>query len=453
MNITRLITLLSALYIFAGQTAWASPQAKEKQLVYVLTLHDEINAKTWQYTKRACDEAREHEADMLLVYMNTYGGALDAADSIRTALIDTTIPTIAFIDHNAASAGALIALACDSVYMSPGASMGAATVVNQEGKPLPDKYQSYMKSIMRATAEHHGKDWNDEDSTWRWRRDPAIAESMVTPSEAISFTASEAIKAGYADGSATSIDNLLKENLGIDYRLKVFSPTATDDIIGFLGNAAVQAVLIMIIIGGIYFELHTPGMGFAAAAAIVATILYFLPMLITGTMAPWVVIIFIAGIVLLALEIFVIPGFGVAGVLGIIGILSSLTGAMLNGSIMDDSSINGLARALCITTTGIVLAVALIIYLTSRHGPKFIRRTSELQLSQNISDGYIGVDMTIARCVGRTGITVTELRPSGKVKIDGCDYDAVSLSGFVDAGTQVDVVRFENAQLYVKTNN
>ena len=125
--------------------------------VFVIPIETEIDNSAFHHFRQGVRQAREHNADMLLVRLNTYGGALDAADSIRTTLLKLDIPTVAFVDVNAASAGALIALACDSVYMADGASMGSATVVNGAGEPMPEKYQSYMSTIMRATAEHHGR--------------------------------------------------------------------------------------------------------------------------------------------------------------------------------------------------------------------------------------------------------------------------------------------------------
>ena len=179
--------------------------ANEKK-VYVLPIDDEIGSMTWQHTKHACEQAREMNVDILIVHLNTYGGTLQHADSIRTALLNFHKPTIAFIDNNAASAGALIALACDSIYMQKGASMGAATVVNEKAEALPDKYQSYMRSIMRSTAERQGKTINPTDSTEKWRRDPLVAEAMVDTrivvpglidsTKVLTFTTSEAIKWG-----------------------------------------------------------------------------------------------------------------------------------------------------------------------------------------------------------------------------------------------------------------
>ncbi|MDE6574504.1 MAG: nodulation protein NfeD, partial [Muribaculaceae bacterium] len=179
------------------------------QKVYVLPVESEIDLSIFHHFKKGMAQAKETGADIIILRMNTYGGAVDAADSIRTALLRSQIPTVAFVDVNAASAGALIALACDSVYMSPAASMGSATVVNGAGEPMPAKYQSYMSTIMRATAEHHGKVM-DGDSL-RWRRSPDIAASMVNPEVSVSLTSSQAVECGYAEGIAPDLEAVLAD--------------------------------------------------------------------------------------------------------------------------------------------------------------------------------------------------------------------------------------------------
>jgi len=163
-------TIIPILFAFllpwlaAGQ----DDSAGHTTLIYKFEIKEQIAPPAVRTTQRAFKEAAEAGADIMLLHMNTYGGLVDAADSIRTRILNSDIPVYVFIDNNAASAGALIAIACDSIYMSPVASMGAATVVDQSGQPVPDKYQSYMRSWMRATAEANG-------------RDPDIAQAMVDP--------------------------------------------------------------------------------------------------------------------------------------------------------------------------------------------------------------------------------------------------------------------------------
>lgn len=418
--------------------------------VYVLDLDDEVDALMWMHAKRACQEARDMGADLVVVHVNTYGGAVDYADSIRTAIMRLPMPTVAFVDPNAASAGALITLACDSVYMAPGASYGASSVVNGSGEVMPDKYQSYMRSVMRSTAESHGKRWSQKDSAMVWLRDPAVAEGMVGPDKVVTLTPEEAMAIGYAEGTARTLDEVIATQIKEDYNTTYFRPTATDSILGFFASGAVRAVLIMLIIAGLYMEMQTPGIGFAGGVAFVAAVLYFLPMFVAGTMAAWVVILFIIGLVLLALEVFVIPGFGVAGVSGIVAILASLAGGMLSTENFQNAYAFSLVKAVAVTVAGLLLAVGLVWYLTSSHGPQWVRRWSELQADQKVSEGYVGVDMSMGQYVGCHGRSVTDLRPSGKIDVDGKEFDAVSLSGFIDSGERVKVVKFENAQLYVR---
>ena len=422
------------------------------QRVMLLEIDEEIDATAWRQTARAIDDTRAAQPpfDLFLLKLNTYGGAVDMADSIRTALLRLDIPTAAFIDHNAASAGALIVLACDSAFMAPGSSLGAATVVNGQGEPMPPKFQSYWSSVMRSTAMAHGKYVPDGDSVAQWRRDPDIAAEMVNPEKAVSFTTQEALDLGLVDGIATNVNEVLAQLDMPDAEIAVFSPTLTDRLMGFLASSGVRAILIMLILGGLYMEMHTAGMGFAGAVSVVAAVLYFMPMFVSGTLAPWVVILFIIGLVALALEIFVIPGFGIAGIGGIVCILLSLGGAMLHSDSIHGIDFSGVWGALGVMLVGIVLAVGAVLWLTSAHGPKCFRRVATLTTQLSDRDGFVGVDMAPESLVGLEGHAATDLRPAGKVVVDGKVYDATSVGPFIARRSPVRVVRYEAAQLYVE---
>ena len=417
------------------------------QRVFVIPIETEIDQSAFHHFRQGEREALESGANLLLVKLNTYGGALDAADSIRTALLRCPLPTLAYVDVNAASAGALIALACDSVYMAPAASMGSATVVNGAGEPMPEKYQSYMSTIMRATAEHHGR--KSVGDSLVWRRDPAIAASMVNPDVSVSLTASQAVECGYADGIAPNLGAVLANIDMAGAEVSYYQSTLTDDIMGFLANAAVRAILVMLILGGIYMEMHTPGLGFAAAVSAVATVLYFLPMFVTGSMPAWVLLCFIVGVALIALEIFVVPGFGVTGISGIIAVVMALVGGMLTNDAVTGFDFSSLCNSLIIVGVGSLLAVGAIVYLTSSHGPKVFRKHTELMTELRVDDGFVGVDMSPVRYIGQIGETVTDMRPAGKIEIGNTVFDAVSTGPFIAAKKQVKVTKYENAQLYV----
>ncbi|GAB6394379.1 MAG: peptidase [Bacteroidales bacterium] len=434
---------------------------RETPLVYKIDIRKDINNTAWLYLSKGLSEAASLGADAVLIHLNTYGGQVDMADSMRTAVLYSRIPAYVFIDNNAASAGALISVAAKRIYMRKGSAIGAATVVNQTGEAMPDKYQSYLRSMMRSTAEAHGKDTivRGRDTLVKWIRDPLVAEAMVDErivvpnlidsGKVLTLTAEEAVRWGFCDGIAESVDEVITKYLGYaNYELRSYSPSWLDDLKGFLMNPAVQSILILIIIGGIYFEMQTPGIGFPSAAAVLAAVLYFAPLYIDGLAQNWEILVFIAGLALIAAEIFVIPGFGVAGIGGIIFVIAGLTLSLLGNY---DFNFEGVAapdlgRASLTVLLGLGGSFILMLWLSSRIGGKGVFRKAALETDLEAS---VSVPVLTALS-GKEGTTATVLRPSGKVWIDGELYDGVSESGFLEKGEAVTVVRSENAQIYVQ---
>lgn len=460
--------LVAALAWFATTCLVPVARADDRQgkLLYQIDIHEEIGSTTWRYLLAGMEEARSQNADVILLDLNTYGGTVLHADSMRTAILNADRPVYAFVSNNAASAGALIALACDSIYMRPGARIGAATVVNETGAAMPDKYQSYMRATMRATAEAHGKKsivTAAGDTVTTWRRDPAIAEAMVDErvvipnltdsGEVLTFTAQEAINHGYCEAIATDADGIARERLHYDnYRIEQYTPSLYDKIAGFLTNPALQALMITFIIGGIFFELKAPGIGLPTAVALIAAVLYFLPLYLSGTAENWEILLFVAGVILLILEIFVIPGFGITGITGGVLILASFILALVSNVVFDFTFVSeqAISRSILTVMAGIVIAVLLLLFLSQRIGRKGLFYNLALHAEQAGDKGYIGVDETPRTLVGQKGVTVTRMAPSGKIKVDGEIYDAISLYGsFIEAGSEITIEKYENSQLYV----
>jgi membrane-bound serine protease (ClpP class) len=450
-------------------TAQESPttgQAKNNKLVYKFDIRENIMPGTWRKTKQAFAEADSLKADVFLIHMNTYGGTVVDADSIRTKILNSPIPVYVFIDNNAASAGALISVACDSIYMRPGSSIGAATVVNQTGQQMPDKYQSYMRSIMRSTAESHGGDTiiSGNDTIFHWFRDPKIAEAMVDESiyipgiidtgKVLTLTPTEAVKYGFCEGIAANVTEVI-DQLGIDdYELVEYKPTTLEKIIGFLVNPVVSGILIMAILGGLYFELQTPGVGFPLIVAVLAATAYFAPLYLEGLAANWEILLFVVGLILIAIEIFVFPGFGVAGISGIVLSFAGLVLSLINNVNFDFDGVNpekitgALATVIVSLFAGFLLSLALSKKLfTTQSG---VLRNLSLYEVQDKTKGFVGVDPGLGSLTGKTGIAYTVLRPSGKVLIGEKIYDAVSLWGMIEKDAEIVVVKVEAAQLYVE---
>lgn len=436
--------------------------AKEKDLIYKIDIKKEIDKTTWIYLQNGLAEAGFLKADAILLHMNTYGGLLEAADSMRTAILYNKIPVYVFIDNNAASAGALISIACKQIYMRKGANIGAATVVNQTGAAMPDKYQSYMRSMIRSTAEAHGKDTivQNGDTILQWKRDPLIAEAMVDDrvivpnlidsGKVLTFTAQEAVKWRYCEGIAENVEEVIKQHLGYDnYEIRCYQPSWFDNVKGFFMNPMIQSLLIIIIIGGIYFEMQTPGLGFPSAASVIAAILYFAPLYLDGLAANWEILLFIIGIVMIMLEIFVIPGFGIAGVGGIVLIIAGLTMSLLDNTNFDFQHVSSYdtGRAALTVLMGLGIGFALMIWLSNKIGQRGLLH--QMALNTDLETAVSTPILT--DLIGKEGITATILRPSGKVLIGNEMYDGVSESGFIEKGTPIQVIRFENAQVYVTT--
>lgn len=379
----RLLTILTAIILILAISLQS--EAKEKSLIYTIDIKKEIDNTTWIYLHNGLSEAKQLSADAILLHMNTYGGLLESADSMRTAILYSPIPVYVFIDNNAASAGALISIACKKIYMRKGANIGAATVVNQTGAALPDKYQSYMRSMIRSTAEAQGKDTliQNGDTIYKWKRDPLIAEAMVDDrvivpnlidsGKVLTLTSQEALKWGYCDGIAESPDQVITEYIGCkDYEIKSYQPSWFDNVKGFFMSPVIQGLLIIIIIGGIYFEMQPPGLGFPSAAAIIAAILYFAPLYMDGLAENWEILLFILGVILIMLEIFVIPGFGIAGISGIILVVGGLTMSLLNNTVFDFQNVSGMdtGRAALTVLLGLGIGFTLVIWLSNKIGHK-----------------------------------------------------------------------------------
>ncbi|WP_268036249.1 NfeD family protein [Algoriphagus sp. PAP.12] len=438
--------LLSFLILLSIQ---ASAQEKKVEKVFTFKIDRDIDPAMNRRVKLALEDAEEQKVDLIIIEMDTYGGAVNDADDIRTMLLESPIPVYTFINKDAASAGALISIASDSIYMAPGASIGAATVVNgTDGMAAPDKYQSYMRSMMRSTAEARG-------------RDPKIAEAMVdeniaidgitTEGSVLTFSVSEAIQHGFCEGEYASIEAILQAKGIENAEISNYEVSYTETIISYFLNPAISGILILVIIGGIYFELQTPGVGFPLFASIIATILYFIPYYLNGLAENWEMIVFVVGIILLAIELFVIPGFGIFGVLGIVCILAGLVLGMLPNQNFDFQFVPSadLFAALLTVILSSIVAVVLIFWLTPKVNEWGAFKTITLAATQQRSEGYTS-SFYQNELLGKVGVVHSRLRPSGRVEIDGDIYDAYSRGEFIDQGEEIIVISTEGTSLKVK---
>lgn len=434
------IPLILAFFLFLTFQAAA-------QKVYVIKIRQEIDPQMSHFVELGLEAATMDSADYIIIDMDTYGGALTDADQIRTSVLDYPKPVYVYINKNAASAGALISIACDSIYMDAGSNIGSATVVDGEGKPAPDKYQSYMRALMRATAETNN-------------RNPDIAASMVgsiigvdsvTVGKVTAFTTSEAIAHNYCEAEIHSLDALLTRLKLDKATVHTFELSTTDNIVNFFMNPALRGLLLLLIIGGIYFELQSPGIGFPLAAAAVGIVLYFVPSYLNGLAENWEIIIFFVGAVLLILEITVIPGFGAAGLSGLILIVASLILVALNNNVFDFTFVpNG---DIYITSATVLLSFTLGIVLVFIAGNEFMKSSLfdkvSLQETFQASAGFTS-NFNTQSLIGKQGTSYTVLRPSGKIMIDGTLFDAYTRGEYIEEKKSIEVIEQTGTSLKVK---
>jgi membrane-bound serine protease (ClpP class) len=441
------LALITLVFLVLLTPVSKAQTAKSK--VMVMEIKDEIDPRMLRYVKLALENAEKIKADYVVIDMDTYGGVLTDAKEIVDLLMDFKKPIWVYVNSDAASAGALISIACDSIYMSPGATIGAATVVEGAGgQAAPDKYQAYMRGIMRSTAEKNG-------------RDPRIAEGMVDErividsikqeGRVITFTTKEALKYGFCEAQVETIEEILKRNKVTNYELETFRLGTSEKIIAFVINPFISGILILIILGGIYFELQTPGIGFPLFASVTALILYLVPYYLNGLAEYWEIIALFVGILLLMAEVFVIPGFGVAGIAGIILTVMSLVLIMLNNDFFNFEFVpmGDIIRATFAAVGGISGGMLLLFFggarLTETKAFQRMALTDQQESSRGFSVNTSTIDM-----LGKKGISHTVLRPSGKVFIDEIVYDAFTRGEYVEKGESIEVVGIEGVTLRVK---
>lgn len=439
LSMKHLFALLSALLISVMLNA-----SDSLTVFYRIRLDQDIDPSSQRLVTLGLEKAVAAEADYILLDINTYGGAVNAADSIRSAVLHSDIPVVAYINMQAASAGALISIACDSIYMKTGSSIGAATVVDQAGQVMPDKYQSFMRGMMRATAQANG-------------RDPHIAESMTDTANVLSMTPSEAVAAGYCEGICESEFEVAQKVTGNDeFIIKNMEDDMTwlDRLIQFLLNPLLQSIFMMMIIGGIFVEIRTPGIGLPLLTAMVGALLYFAPGYLGNLVSYWEIILFFVGLVLIGVEIFVLPGFGVCGITGIIAVVVSLAFAMVDNAELFhwDGTLN---LEPVLMPLGIVIISASVAIFGSVWLVKKLYATRSfdhiaLRQEMKSEEGFTGVVTGLESLVGETVTVFTDLRPSGKVMTsDGRILEAtLKYGGFASKGESVKVVSAEQGRVY-----
>ena len=433
--------LVMILYMLVAVQVYGNDTLK---VFYRIRLDRKIDKAAQRQMVEGLKKAADCEADYILLDLDTYGGAVDAADSIRSAILRCETPVLAYVNMQAASAGALISIACDSIYMKTGSSIGAATVVDQTGNVMPDKYQSFMRGMMRSTAQATG-------------RDPMIAESMVDTANVLSLTPQEAVKVGYCEGIYENELEVVQAIAGNnEFIIKNMEEDLTwvDRLIDLLLNPLLQSIFMMMIIGGIFVEIRTPGIGLPLVTAIVGAILYFAPGYVGNLVEHWEIVLFVVGLILIGMEIFVIPGFGVCGISGIVCVVIALAFSMVDNIELYrwDGSLNlrPLIKPVGIVVFSATAAIFGSVWLVRKLYATRSFDNIALRQEMKAEEGFVGVVSGMESLIGEEVTVFTDMRPSGKVQTsDGKIYEAtLKFGGFASKGDRLRVLSAEQGRLY-----
>lgn len=417
----------------------------EPGAVFLIHVEGLIDNGLHKYIQRGLNQAVRNEASGVVLYIDTFGGLVDAADKIRKNLLDSDLNIIAYIDKNAASAGALISFAADSIFMAPGASIGAATVVDGTGTYATEKMQSYMRGLMRSTASANN-------------HDPRIAEAMVDESieiegvveagKLLTLSTREAVDLGVAVGEFRSLSEVLRYMDWEEKELFDFEEFWAESVLRFLANPVVSSILMLMMLGGLYFELQSPGVGFPGIVAGIGTLLFFAPLYIMGLAQSWEIILFFIGVILILVEVFVLPGFGISGILGVTLVVLSMGSSLVGNVGTSYPELHQISQAIWTMAITLILGVAMIVSMV-RYLPEN-KLFNKLVLADQTDRGR-GYTSSESKddLIGLEGETITALRPAGTVLVNGRRVDVVSVGDFVEKGAKVKVVDTSGSRVMV----
>ncbi len=417
---------------------------QNESTVYRVPVTGEIELGLAPYIQRAVKEAAEVGAAALILDIDTPGGRVDAAEIISDALTDSEVPVYSLVNRRAYSAGALIALSTSRIYMRPASVIGAATPVDGTGTKAPEKIVSAMRSQMRALAESNGLE--PEVAAAMVDEDIEI-DGVVESGKLLTLTTEEAVEIGYAE-AIEDLDALLVELGHEGATVVTLELNWAERLVRFFSSSLVSPFLLSLGFLGLLIEIRTPTFGLAGTMGLISLGLFFGSNMIVGLAGLEDVLIVGAGLVLLGIEAFIVPGFGIFGVAGIVAILTGLYMSLL-GNIPTTPDFT---RAGWVLTSSILLLIASA-WALIRTLPSSSRLAESGIFLPAKTASAIGYESAEVRSdlVGKHGTAITDLRPAGTALIGDERIDVVSESEWINAGTPVKVLSAEGYRHIVRS--
>ena len=447
--------------------------------VYHIPIEGTIDLGLPPFIERSIAEAEENNAKAIIFEVNTFGGRVDAATQIKDAILDSKVPTVAFINKRAISAGALISLSCEKVFMAGGATIGATTAVDMQGNKASEKVISYMREEMAATAEKRGRDkyiargMVDEELEFpnkvikEFINDGEVVDTIKTKlyylvidgdsvtvddiegrkqGNLITLTTEQSLKYKIADASIENFEAVL-DTLGFS-NLVVNKTTEnwSENFVRFLTNPVVASLLTTFGFLGILFELQSPGWGIPGSIGLICLILSLSASYIAELATMSDLLVILLGMLFIALEAFVFPGFGVAGVAGIIFILWGLYLLLLPDVPVGEEVLSQASNGLIIGIIGGLVGLVLLFRAMTK--TKFWRDLTSPDI-QKKEDGYVA-SFGWEKLIGEEALTETDLHPSGWINVGEERVFALSEGNFIDKNEKVVILSVDGNRVVVR---
>jgi membrane-bound serine protease (ClpP class) len=440
------VSIITALLLFTGLIGGMNQAYGQRPRVYVAEITREIDLELTPYINRVLSQAQDGGAAAVVLHVNTFGGRVDVATEIKDAILNSPVPVVAFVDKRAISAGALITLSASKIAMTPGGTIGAATPVYGSGAKATEKVVSFMRSEMRSTAERN-------------HRDPAIAEAMVDENltladsglkkrgQLLTMTTLEAQHAGYCDVVAPTMSEAL-DKLGFTNAEIVRTDLSwSESLVGILTSPVMNGILIVLGLAGVFYGVKTGHPGSISLMGLFAIAIFFGAQSLARLSGAIEILMFIAGLGLIAIEVFVIPGFGIPGIIGGLLLVASLFLSLVgNFSLMTYDSLAVPLYTLAASLVGVTILFALMLHYlpNSAMFDRFVLKSAD-----GSAVGYLAAS-ELSHLLGHVGEAVTTLRPAGLAHIGSGRFDVIAQGEFIRAGEPVEVIRIEGRKIVVR---
>ncbi|WP_339250631.1 nodulation protein NfeD [Sporosarcina sp. FSL W8-0480] len=432
--IGKFILFILFLTIFSIPFAQTSASGDK---VYHVKIDDAVEKGLYAYLKRSFKEAEDAGAKTIILEIDTLGGHTDAAGQIGQLMDNSDLEIIAYINYRAISAGALIALYSDKIYMSPNGVIGSSGVITADGNAANEKAQSMWKAEMINAAESKGR--NSEFALAMADADFEMPKYRAGKGEFLTLTAKEAAdpEVKYSDGTVSSFNELLKVTRLSDAEIISTKVSFAEGIARFITHPIVVPILLSIAGLGLVVELYSPGFGVPGTMAISSLALFFFGHLIAGLAGYETLILFGIGVILIILEIF-LPG-GIAGTLGAIAVVVSIILAGGNPMYMAYSVLVAIA----------VAVIGMVIIMKFFGKRLHLLNKMVLMDATDTESGYVS-NVNRTELLGKKAKTITPLRPAGTIDLDGERIDVVSQGSYIDKGKHVIIVKVEGSRIVVR---